>query len=48
VKSFQSLEELKCKLQDDQKIRINVGKELGLPLPLGQRKKYLDFDLLKA
>jgi hypothetical protein len=46
VKLFQILVKLKYKLQDDQKIKINVDKELGLLPLLDQKKKYLNFDLL--
>lgn len=35
--------ELKCTLLDAQKIKINVGKELGHPHLLGHKMKYLDF-----
>jgi len=39
VKLSQNLEELKYKLRDAQKIKINVDKELGLLLQKDQKKK---------
>lgn len=44
----QTLGELKYILQDDQRIRISVGKELGLPLLPGQKRLYLGCGLLEA
>jgi len=40
VKLYQTQEELECKLQGGQKIKINVGKELDLLLLLDQRRMY--------
>jgi len=39
VKLSQNLEELKYKLQDAQKIKINVDKELGPLLQKDQKKR---------
>jgi len=46
VRLNQILVGLKYKLLDDQRIRISVGKELGLLLLMDQKKKYLNFDQL--
>jgi len=46
VKLSQIQGELKCKLLDDQKIKINVGIKLDLLLLQGQKKKYLSYDQL--
>jgi hypothetical protein len=40
VKQFQILGELKYKLLDDQKIKIDVGIKQDLLLLLDQKKKY--------
>jgi hypothetical protein len=48
VKLYQIQVKLKYKLQDVQKIRINVDKELDLLLLQDQKKMYLNFDLLKV
>jgi hypothetical protein len=45
-KLYRILVEWECKLQGVWRIRISVGKELDLPLLLGQRKMYLSCDQL--
>jgi hypothetical protein len=44
VKLTQIRVKLKYKLLDDQKIKINVDKELDLLLLQGQRMMYLNYD----
>jgi len=46
VKLIQIQEELKYKLQDGQKIKINVGIKLDLLLLLHHKKMYLNYDQL--